>query len=160
MNWYDQLTESQETWFKNLQCPFGLLTANEQKRFGPVPIELIQHWNGHDWLKVPSRENHFYPEYAYRLDPNWQRPPKGHWEYCEVEIRHDRVCDYETSEYWFEREGCGFPLEIAMRHVGFDGFQFEHIDGWHMTLMFAEDWIDAENRKPATPKRVRFWVEK
>lgn len=98
-----------------------------------------------------------------------QKPKEqGRWEYCEVSLS-DRL---GGGRYYgvFNHDGWQ-SLSDAFSSVGFGGIEFEEAPGhWHMSLqMVAHDGdFQTSSRienvtgyclKPATPKRVRFWIE-
>jgi hypothetical protein len=70
--------------------------------------------------------------------------------------------------YYFTIDNTNFNLQEIFGIVGFGGFEFKEIPGrWFMNLVYKknEDYLlrcDGESKDramPATPSRVRFWVE-
>lgn len=111
----------------------------------------------------------FCPWCGKQLGGQKPEPKKeGHWECIDIEIWHNMIHGYAVGEYRFMRGGIGFHLFEAYSMVGFGGIEFEECPNcWFMGLgLLHGDGIEhmqydvrEEKVKPATPKRVRFWVE-
>lgn len=101
--------------------------------------------------------------YTFQYKPKKQ----GHWEECEVIITGDKPYGYFFYRYKVKDIPLRFNLHDAFSMVGFGGIQFEEWPNyWYPNFLFvnkdgiAQDGTDAVlNNKPATPAKVRFWVE-
>lgn len=96
------------------------------------------------------------------------RDTKGRWEYYDVtEYHNSMLC--ERKYYGISMWNQGWTTLInAASLVGFGGIEFEERPNqWFMSLQLIEyglrnrflDFCGDIRVKPATPKRVRFWVE-
>lgn len=184
-NWWDNLSDEQITMLKLNKLPLCYSPKPIIDSFGLIPSEdlemlnLIGNWRKCVFSGLSGGA-------CYRLRPDWTRPGRqveyapygakeiwdgadpakknGHWEYCEIEVRHYKTCGYETSEYCFERENTGFKLYEAFSMVGFGGIEFEEDPGnWFYYLVAKRNILALctadEKDKPGTPSGVRFWVQ-
>jgi hypothetical protein len=165
MSWYDELGELIIELLKENTTPFGLRTEWEKDRFREIfkeePASLQVYFGAtNNWGTMDSDDLYLEGDRTYRLNPDWTRPEKaekkeGHWEYCEVYI--------DAGTYRFTRsDGVDFLLHFALNVPGFGGIEFaERPDIWCCGLMLGVEGAkaDVKDARPATPKRVRFWVE-
>lgn len=162
-NWWDGITEANIQILKDNKTPLGLMPEHSRGVFDSIERSLIQYYCNGVWRQMTDYIP-FSLCYAYRLNPNWQKPePKkeeGHWEYFDILE--------ENMNYFFHNEDNDWKLHKAFSMVGFGGIEFEECSNcWFMGLgLLHGDGIEhmqydvrGEEVKPATPKRVRFWMK-
>lgn len=176
MSWYDELLEYQFDWLRNNKTPFGLCNEWKQAVFREMQKEKekgMQSYYPDYWVDC-GEWGAIYKGSTYRLNPDWRRPEEqpeqpekkeGRWEYCEVYN--------DAGAYRFTlSNGVDHYLFFAFNLSGFGGIEFEEKpDIWCCGLML---WVsafqllaagvegakaDVKDARPATPKRVRFWVD-
>ena len=175
MSWYDKLDEFEIKMLKENMTPFGLCPERKREMFYAIhadDISVLQMYDSSFGWILYNRAFGFPMKAAnYRLDPDWQRPEpekkEGHWEYCEVKRDYDSNSNLNLYSFSYRKNRRG--LYSAQTLVGFGGFEFEEKPGeWHWSLMGwnviheamqASAWREMDTVIPATPKRVRFWVE-
>lgn len=171
MSWYDDLGELTIKMLKENATPFGLCPEWKQEVFYAMHAEdigvLQVYKSSSGWIPYDRAFGFPMKSSTYRLNPNWKRPEEkpekkeGHWEYCEVYI--------DAGTYRFAlSNGVDHYLFFAFNLSGFGGIEFAERPGeWHTKLMLWNDGGDYlssavradKDTRPATPKRVRFWVE-
>lgn len=97
--------------------------------------------------------------HRFRPEPE-KKKEQGEWKYREI---------YKDSNEWWVGNSLGKfrPLGQCFSMVGFGGIEFEEWpDEWFMSFHFvdldgdpdSQAYTSEKHCRPATPKRVRFWV--
>lgn len=160
MEWYDDLSDETINRLKQLCYVYEDLDTKTQQILCSIPLDDLWFRDMYGrWGVVQSVEGDggLCRGLTYRLRLGWQRPEKktqGNWEECEIKIRH---IGSEGGWYFFQCRKGTFDLVNAFSMVGFGGIQFE---GDNPSYYYGfGDCYSGDRQKPATPKRVRFWVE-
>ena len=176
MSWHDKIEADQIIWLKENAIPFGLCTEWKREALHSIHAEDIGVLQVYDspsgWMPFPNDRAFGAKAATYRLNPDWKRPEEkpekkeGHWEYCEVKT------DASDDVYSFSYKDLTWTLNYAQSFVGFGGIEFEEKpDIWCCSLMHWTSALqllatgvevvtdEGKGARPATPKRVRFWVE-
>lgn len=153
-NWYDDVDDTTINILKGNFRPLALCTENIRHLFYNIPTEELLQLNKDGEFRVICGD--FRISDTLRLWDGWQRPEpekESHWEECEI-ITSGWGRDEYANRYLFEFHNHYFNLEEAFAIVGFGGIQFKEWPGdWYVTLQSNID------DSPATPIKVRFWVE-
>lgn len=167
--WHEGLSDEQIQQLKDNERCVQLIPAWMRMVFETMPFEDREYVYGSGW--IADQDKYFVSSWTYRLRPDWKRPEKekpkekGKGEYATV------AKSIDGERYCFALASGVYELCKAFSTVGFGGIEFEELPGeWHMGLrLFGErhgivsvDYfgMGSPRLKPATPKRVRFWVEK
>ena len=149
-NWYDNLSDEQIQQLKDNEYPFGLYGNGWMRDvFEAMPYADREYFGEYRWKSDGS--DMFMEVWVYRLRRDWQRPKPemvGRWEYLEVDVINNR--NWLVRHLYSTR-----ALSETMGMIGFGGIEFKEWPGvWYMHPM-----LDIEAGIPATPVRVRMWVE-
>lgn len=168
--WHEGLTDEHIEQLKNNERPLGLCPCWMRVALIDMPNSDLQvYFNG--WKRKPETlcivER---LDRTYRLRPDWNRPEKtkqGRWEYCEVFVTPTEIgFTRQGMSYHFMCDEIEFGLAARENIVGFGGIEFKEEPGkFYGEIMGVNasgetvylDSLDCV--RPATPNRVRFFVE-
>lgn len=157
-NWYDGLTDVEIQYLKDNTQAYCFCAGWMQDALRECTADnALQYITNNGWFTASKID---FKGYTYRLSPSWQRSAKqGRWEYCDIIKNHNGL------EWEFVRYEHTMGLYRAFNQVGFGGIEFEEWpDRWFWKLVGKTtdgrvvDVSQIEEAKPATPKRVRFWI--
>lgn len=170
-NWYDDVSDEKIKQLQNNKTVFGLLDTEDRNILVKAAgQDLVEHYTLLDWRLKLSCD--LISSSCYRIKPDFKKPEpekqKGRWEYYNIFKDF-----FSAHNYAFRRKSSEWKIHYAFSMIGFGGIEFKENPGrWYMYLPLITQNIaqnigltspycaeSEQSYKPATPLRVRFWVE-